>query len=207
MAIHTYSHHFVLSILPAIFHLQSLRSVSFLGSPHFCHQFLQSEAWKECTCQQAIFSWIMVKRWIHGCFGSRRCSNLRELDAANRLMSAALNFQIQTVRQCRKSRKIEATKSRTKNWAFRSFFSFLSFLSLHAPALIYAVNAFSYQLGNDVCWLGHNRFETQTSQKCPSPQKKRRLEDLNQSFLRSTFLSTFTLRCWCFITTPINQTF
>lgn len=147
MAIHTYSHHFVLSILPAIFHLQSVRSVSFLGSPtsvtnssnprrersaHVNKPFSAGQAVRTWQQLELLLTYFMVKRWIHGCFGSRRCSNLRELDAANRLMSAALNLQIQTVRQCRKSRKIEATKSRTKNWAFRSFFSFLSFFSLHA---------------------------------------------------------------------------
>ena len=136
-------------------------------------------------------------------------------------MSAALNLQIQTVRQCRNSRKIEATQSRTKNWAFRSFFSFLSFFSLHArfpsSSIDLCRDAFSYsrfipsrfnvvpfaavwvapllnQMVNSRWRLGAGphlyRFETQTSQKCPSPpQKKGRVE--------GTFLSTN-----CFITHP-----
>lgn len=49
------------------------------------------------------------------------------------------------------------------------------------------------------------RFETQTSQKCPSPKKKGRVEDPNQSFLRSTFLRTFPFML-VFYHTPINQT-
>ena len=101
-------------------------------SAHVNKPFSAGQAVRTWQQLELLLTYFMVKRWIHGCFGSRRCSNLRELDAANRLMSAALNFQIQTVRQCRKSRKIEATQSRTKNWAFRSFFSFLSFFSLHA---------------------------------------------------------------------------
>lgn len=108
----------VLSILPAIFHLQSLRSFSFLGSPtsvtnsynprrersaHVNKPFSAGQAVRTWQQLELLLTYFMVKRWIHvdpkpqekPGFGSRRCSNLRELDAANRLMSAALNLQIQ----------------------------------------------------------------------------------------------------------------
>ncbi len=164
-------------------------------------------AWCQLT---PSFRWIHVdpKPQEEPCF----CSIILVLNAANRLMSAALDLQIHRSGNAENQEKLKQSNLGQKTPSNMSLpILFIFFVFFFLARTIPPFQHWQNQMVNSRWRLQAGphlyNFETQTSQKCPCPPPKKRQrcgEDPKQSFLRSTNSGTFPF-VLVFYHTPINR--